>query len=200
MDELIARALDTAQAQGAQYADVRLVRQERQLVLVRNGTVEEVSLGEDAGFGVRALVDGAWGFASSYRTDPAEADAVAGEAVRIARASARVHNRPVQLGEPVRSQGTYRTPVAVDPFAVPLDEKIALLLRADGAMRRVPQITASTAQLICIRDGSVAAEWARTLRRLESGRKEAAHGVRALWQRDHAAGWPHAAGGSAVAL
>ena len=111
MDELIARALDTAQAQGAQYADVRLVRQERQLVLVRNGTVEEVSLGEDAGFGVRALVDGAWGFASSYRTDPAEADAVAGEAVRIARASARVHNRPVQLGEPVRSRGTYRTPV-----------------------------------------------------------------------------------------
>ena len=80
MDELIARALDTAQAQGAQYADVRLVRQERQLVLVRSGTVEEVSLGEDAGFGVRALVDGAWGFASSYRTDPAEADAVAGEA------------------------------------------------------------------------------------------------------------------------
>ena len=152
MDELIARALDTAQAQGAQYADVRLVRQERQLVLVRNGTVEEVSLGEDAGFGVRALVDGAWGFASSYRTDPAEADAVAGEAVRIARASARVHLRPVQLGEPVRSRGTYRTPVAVDPFAVPLDEKIALLLRADGAMRRVPQITATTAQLICIRD------------------------------------------------
>ncbi|HEX2514750.1 MAG TPA: TldD/PmbA family protein [Chloroflexota bacterium] len=152
MDELIARALDTAQAQGAQYADVRLVRQERQLVLVRNGTVEEVSLGEDAGFGVRALVDGAWGFASSYRTDPAEADAVAGEAVRIARASARVHLRPVQLGEPVRSRGTYRTPVAVDPFAVPLDEKIALLLRADGAMRLVPQITATTAQLICIRD------------------------------------------------
>ena len=152
MDELIARALDTAQAQGAQYADVRLVRQERQLVLVRNGTVEEVSLGEDAGFGVRALVDGAWGFASSYRTDSAEADAVAGEAVRIARASARVHLRPVQLGEPVRSRGTYRTPVAVDPFAVPLDEKIALLLRADGAMRRVPQITATTAQLICIRD------------------------------------------------
>ena len=63
MDDLTARALDTATARGAQYADVRLVRQERQLVLVRNGTVEQVSLGEDAGFGVRALVDGAWGFA-----------------------------------------------------------------------------------------------------------------------------------------
>ena len=38
MDDLTARALDTATARGAQYADVRLVRQERQLVLVRNGT------------------------------------------------------------------------------------------------------------------------------------------------------------------
>jgi TldD protein len=152
LDEVIARALDTATAQGAQYADVRLVRQERQFVLVRDGTVERVSLEEDAGFGVRALVDGAWGFASSYRTDPAEADAVAGEAVRLARASARVHHRPVVLGEPVRSRGEYRTPVAVDPFAVPLDEKIALLLRADEAMRRVPKITATTGQIVSIRD------------------------------------------------
>jgi TldD protein len=152
MEELIGRALDTARARGAQYADVRLVRRETQQVLVRNGTVERVSLGEDAGFGVRALVDGAWGFASSYRLSAPEADAVAGEAVRIARASARVHRRPVALGEPVRSRGEYRTPVQIDPFGVPLDEKIALLLRADEAMRRVPQVSVATGQLVCIRD------------------------------------------------
>ena len=34
MDDPTARALDTVPARGAQYADVRLVRQERQLVLV----------------------------------------------------------------------------------------------------------------------------------------------------------------------
>ncbi len=152
MDDLIARALDTATAQGAHYADVRRVRQERQLVLVRNGTVEAVSLEEDAGFGIRALVDGAWGFASSYKTDPAEVDAIAAAAVRTARASARVHRRPVVLGEAVGSRGEYRTPVQRDPFAVPLDEQIALLLRADEAMRKVPKVTAATGQIVCIRD------------------------------------------------
>ena len=65
---------------------------------VKNGTVEQVSLGEDAGFGVRVLVDGAWGFASSYRTDSAEADEITAQAVRIAKASARVHQRPVDPG------------------------------------------------------------------------------------------------------
>src|SRR6476469_143602 len=104
MKELVQRALDTATAQGATYADVRVVRQQTQHVMVKNGTVESVSLGEEAGFGVRALVDGAWGFASSYRLKTEEADAVAVEAVRIARASARVHQKPVQLGEPVRSR------------------------------------------------------------------------------------------------
>jgi TldD protein len=152
VDELIARALDTAVARGAQYADVRRVRQERQLVLVRNGTVESVSLEEDAGFGIRALVDGAWGFAASYKTDAAEVDAVAAAAVRTARASARVHLRPVVLGEPVRSRGAYRTPVQRDPFAVPLDEQISLLLRSDEAMRRVPRVTSTTGQIVCVRD------------------------------------------------
>src|SRR6266542_1545885 len=103
MNELVQRALDTATAQGASYADVRVVRQQTQHVMVKSGTVEAVSLGEEAGFGVRALVDGAWGFSSSYRLTAEEVDKIAAEAVRIARASARVHEQPVQLGEPVRS-------------------------------------------------------------------------------------------------
>src|SRR5689334_10434922 len=130
MKDLIERALDRVTSQGASYADVRVVRQQSQEVGVRNGAVEQVSLDDDAGFGVRALVDGAWGFASSYRLTAQEADAVADAAVRIARASARVHQRPVRLGEPVRSRGTYRTPLEIDPFTVPLEEKIALLLEA----------------------------------------------------------------------
>ncbi len=152
MNELVARALDLATVQGAAYADVRIVRHQSQFVLVKNGTVEQVHLGEEEGIGVRALVDGAWGFASSCRLTAPEVDEITTEAVRIARASARVHQRPVQLGEAVRSRGTYRTPVEIDPFSVPLDEKIALLLQADEAMRRVPQVTVATGTIVCVRD------------------------------------------------
>ncbi len=152
MKELVQRALDTAASQGASYADARVVRQETQRVMVKNGTVESVGLDEEAGFGIRALVDGAWGFASSYRLTAEEVDKVAAEAVRIARASARVHQQAVQLGDPVRSRGTFKTPLEIDPFAVPLDDKIALLLQADEAMRRVPQISVAVGNVICVRD------------------------------------------------
>src|SRR5918992_5566680 len=93
MKDLVERALDLAQRKGAQYADVRVQRQESQSIAVKNGTVEQVALGEDAGFGVRVLVDGAWGFASSYRMSAREVEEVTDQAVRIAKATAPVHQR-----------------------------------------------------------------------------------------------------------
>ena len=65
------RALDTA-ARSAQYADVRLVETSQERFVVRNGVVDTLSMDESLGIGVRVLVDGAWGFASSNLLSPAE--------------------------------------------------------------------------------------------------------------------------------
>ena len=43
----------------------------------------------------------------------------------------------MDLGAPVTSQGTYQTPTQLDPFAVPQEEKLALLIKADAEMGRV---------------------------------------------------------------
>ena len=88
MRDLTNRALDTATALGATYADVRVVRRLEEHITIKSGRVEGVSGGESEGFGVRVIVGGAWGFAASHHLTTAEADRVAGEAVRIARASA----------------------------------------------------------------------------------------------------------------
>ena len=140
MRDLTDRALDTAARRGAAYADVRIVRRLDESISVKSGRVEGVSSGESEGFGVRVLVDGAWGFASSNRLESAEIDRVAAEAVRIARASATALRRPVVLDDRPPAHGTYETPVAEDPFAVGLETKIADLLAADAAMNRVKGI------------------------------------------------------------
>ena len=152
MKDLTARALNTAQVLGASYADVRILRHEGQTIEVKNGRVEGVATGESEGFGVRVVVDGAWGFAASSRLTPEEIDRVAGLAVRIAKASALVKHSSVQLGPPVTVRGRYETPVAQDPFAVPLEEKVAHLLAAEGAARRVKGIGVSQASFECLRD------------------------------------------------
>ncbi len=134
------RALDTATARGASFADVRIVHRHDESLTVKSGRPDGVSLGESEGFGVRVLVDGAWGFASSSTLTAEEADRVAALAVRIARASATVQRRPVVLDDRPAAHGRYETPVAEDPFSVPIDEKVAWLLEADEAMRRVPGV------------------------------------------------------------
>jgi TldD protein len=137
MRDLTQRALDTATQQGAGYADVRSIRRVDEHVTVKSGRVEGVAFGESEGFGVRVLVDGAWGFASSNRLTAEEADRVAGDAVRIARASATALRRPVELDDRPVARGRYETPLVEDPFALPLDRKIADLIEADERMNRV---------------------------------------------------------------
>jgi TldD protein len=135
MDEVTQRALQVATERGASYADTRTVRRLNERIAVRTGRVAGVARREDEGFGVRVLVDGAWGFASSCRLTTAEAERVAAQAVRIARAAARTLRRSVVLDDRPPQQGRFATPVAVDPFTVPLERKVEDLLEADSAMR-----------------------------------------------------------------
>jgi TldD protein len=140
MRDFTDRALDTAVSLGAGYADARVVRRLSESISIKSGRVEGVASGETEGFGVRVLVDGAWGFSSSHVLTAAEADRVAGEAVRIARASATALRNPVVLDDRPTASGTYETPVGEDPFAIPLETKIADLLAADEAAAGVEGI------------------------------------------------------------
>jgi TldD protein len=152
MDPLLPRALDTARLKGAQYADIRLINSVEQSLAVKNGHAGGLSQVESLGFGVRALVNGAWGFAASHTVTAAEVDRVTALAVNIARASATTRHTPVRLGPPVTSRGTYVTPFAIDPFAVPIEDKLALLLRADEAMARVPEVDIRFGSLVFSRE------------------------------------------------
>ena len=133
MRDLTDRALDTAARLGAAYADVRVVRRLEESIAIKTGRLEGVATGESEGFGVRVLVGGAWGFASSHRLELDEADAIAAAAVRIARASASTLRRPAVLDDRPPATGRYETPLVEDPFAIPLEAKIADLLAADRA-------------------------------------------------------------------
>lgn len=133
--DLARRALDNAEAAHASYADIRVGHARVESIAIKNGRLEGLSDEYSEGFGVRVLVDGSWGFACSSTLSDAEVDRVVRQAVGIARASARVQHRPVDLGEPVRSRGAYAGLAQIDPFSVPLDEKVRLLTSAEEGLR-----------------------------------------------------------------
>jgi TldD protein len=153
MRTLAERALWTAQVRGASYADVRIVRREEERITVKNGAVVAASHEVSLGFGVRVIADGAWGFAASSTLTAEEADRVAALAVQIAKASAMVPSRdPVRLAPCVPATARYVSPYRKDPFAVPLEEKVDLLMRADAEMRRVKGIAVAEGNLVAFRE------------------------------------------------
>jgi len=152
MKDLMLRAIDLAQKRGASYADARVVTRVEESITTKNGLVDHLSLEESGGFGVRVLANGAWGFASSREVTAAEIDRVTALALEIAKASALVKTGPVNLGSPVRSQGTYTTPFEIDPFSISAEEKLALLLQADANMRPVEAVRVRQGQLVSQRE------------------------------------------------
>lgn len=140
MRDLANLALDTAKAKGATYADIRFVDNRTRTVQVKNGKVESLEDNSSYGFGVRVIVNGAWGFSSSSLVSKSEIERVTAEAVAIAKASASVKRQPVNLGNAINIQDKYVTPVDIDVFSVTPEEQIDLLLKADAEMRKVKGI------------------------------------------------------------
>ena len=110
-------AVEAARHAGARYADVRLTN-----TISRNLGPDSATQTVTLELGVRALVDGYWGFSSTplLTVNHGEAIRVARESVRMATEAA-THGRPrtVELGTiPVVANGTWATPVAIDPFTV----------------------------------------------------------------------------------
>jgi TldD protein len=131
---LAQRAVDAAKAAGATYADCRVSRNQTQNVSTRDRRVQGVVDNETSGFGVRVLVDGAWGFAASRDVSADEVARVARVAVAQAKANRASLLRPVTLADKVPTPGgTWKSPIKVDPFDVPIEDKIALLMAANEA-------------------------------------------------------------------
>jgi TldD protein len=131
-DDLVLRAVDAARMAGATYADARAVLIRNQSVSTRERQVTGIADRESEGVGVRALVDGAWGFAATSRLTPESAERAARAAAAQARLNATGRRAPVALAPAEPGRGDWRSPIALDPFDVPLEEKIALLLAANA--------------------------------------------------------------------
>jgi TldD protein len=143
MKELIGDVLDLVKAKGASYGDVRVLRRRTESFEAKNGKPESLSASETEGCGIRVLVDGSWGFAASSLLTREEMLRVAAQAVAIARASARFQAKPVVLAPQEPLVGKWANRVVEDPFALPYEERMDLLVLATAELSRGDKIKVS---------------------------------------------------------
>ena len=146
-------ALNAAQMAGADYTDIRISTNRTQRMSTREAIVTGVRDSETSGFGIRVLVDGTWGFAASRDVSTDEVARVAQVAVAQARANRAAQRRPVELA-PLdwTGRGEWRSPVEIEPFDIPIEDKVALLLEANQAAMSVTGIAFASSNMSFLRE------------------------------------------------
>ncbi len=143
MWDLSTYAIDTAQLRGASYADVRVMHIRQRDLTTKNGQVGTLAQSESIGLGIRVLANGAWGFASTDRLTRESVAACAAQAVSIAKASSLAKRGDVVLAAEDAYIDSWQSPFRKDPFEIPLETQLDLLLSADAAMRDIKGVTLS---------------------------------------------------------
>lgn len=128
-------ALKEAEKNGASYADIRISEILNENLTAKNGEPETISYLQVRGFGIRVIVDGAWGFAGSVDMTREEIKRCVEKAVSIAKASAMLKKREVVLAKEKVYCEKYATSFKKDPFKFSLEEKLKVLVEASRFLK-----------------------------------------------------------------
>ncbi len=146
MKELARRVLDKLTGRrSVDYADVRVVETLEQSVHVKNASPESIASNDSAGLGLRVVVDGAWGFASTGRLDPDSIDRCIDAALAVARSSRVAAGPQVRLWPLDPLEAEYITPHRQHPMTVPLEQTLATLEQACRTMMNEPDVRVAEA-------------------------------------------------------
>ncbi len=158
MTDAFSAALKALEKSGAKFGDVRTEERVMFAVRMSNGQIENVSQVRRAGWGLRAFVDGAWGYASGTSFRSPDLVAAAKRATDIARADAAAGVPKTSLrGIPTGSK-TYKAACRIDPADIAGEEKVAIAQALDRAMKGDSILSTSAAYV----ENSTTSELANT--------------------------------------
>ena len=182
MKDLALRALDAVTRGGVTYADVRAIETRERDVSTKNGKAGHVSSSESQGVGIRVLAFGCWGFAATSDVSKEGIEAAAALALEIARAGTAAKKGDVVLAPEEKYEATWVSPCAVDPFPIPVDRNLAVLLAIDRELRRDSAISLAEASMHFERERQVFASTLGSL--IDQTRTTSGAGFSALCYKD----------------
>jgi TldD protein len=150
---LMMTAINTAKSAGASYSDVRIGRYRNSIVFTREQQIVNTADIDTMGAGVRALVDGTWGFGATKNLTTDGVAAAAREAVAIAKANRIARDQPVQL-TPVQSypNASWKSSFKIDPFTIPIEQRADLLLKANAEALKVKGVKFVNSGLLFVKE------------------------------------------------
>ena len=146
-------AISAGKAAGATHVDVRIERTRSGLLALRDVDLQSQADETIFGIGVRVIVNGAWGFASSPDVSIATAKKMAEIAVSMAKTSKPLSTEEVTLTpEPVYASQQWVSAYEIDPFEVSDHEKIGRLTDLSAALLKASNVNHSSARSMYVKE------------------------------------------------
>ena len=155
MLDQIKQQIERIKSLGATYVDTRWYPfEESNYLLMWNGNLKSTNSSRESGVGIHVLYKGAWGFSAS--SDLSDLTALFDKAFDNARVAAERVTFPVRLAEKDAIQAKFESPCGINPFEIPLAEKVAFLkdmdakLNQSGVFQRVCDLAFVRKQIVFV--------------------------------------------------
>ena len=163
LDAVSSAALSAATEYGASHADVRIERTRTGFLALRDAKPETQSDESNLGMGLRVIVDGAWGFASSPDISVDTAKKLAITAVSMAKTSKPLSTEFVSLAsEPIYPKGNWVSSYEIDPFSISDAEKKDRLASLSSALLASSSVNHTSAHTMYVKEQKHYADTAGT--------------------------------------
>ena len=130
------KVIEHLKKNGAEYADIRIHElDEEENISTMNGDIETYQLNSKQGYGIRVLVNGAWGFSSSEIMTFDAMISTGDIAIEKAQAASTFIKQPIKLANKDTIVDNYVSPCEIDPFTISAKDKIARLLQLDKQLQ-----------------------------------------------------------------
>ncbi|MFX0125218.1 MAG: TldD/PmbA family protein [Candidatus Hodarchaeota archaeon] len=136
--DLCDKAIDMALQKGATYAEARFESLQNNQFVLKNGVPELGEFDRTTGIGIRVLVDGAMGFGSFNTLNRITLDEALTQAIKLAKASARVRKHPIIFSEEKAYEKEYAAKVVQSPRSTDPEEKMNILFEIDKNISDLP--------------------------------------------------------------
>ena len=155
MLDKIKEQIERIKSLGATYVDTSWYPfEEANYLMMWNGNLKSATSSRESGVGIRVLYKGAWRFSAS--SDLSDLPALFDKAFDNASVAAQRVTFPVRLAEKDAIQAKFESPCAINPFEVPLADKVAFLkdmdekLNQTGVFQRVCDMTFVRKQIVFV--------------------------------------------------
>jgi TldD protein len=126
------------------FIDIRLQKGHGVLITIQNGRPEQINYEIEKGVGVRALIDGGWGFVSLVGFSIDEIKDAVNKTIKIAKSTAKKTKEKGMMPEKYVFEGKHCAKFIKDPRNISIEEKYAIVEEYEKSTREYSDRIVST--------------------------------------------------------